>query len=191
MSRRQSRRVAGLLRQFQLLGKCFHGDRVFAFVAVRPAQAESGRWMSPCGSPPAGRTSAPTRDETPLHRSCPPGCSDCQGRGGPVLPIEATCPGGRDRAPACRYARVSANSPRASSVYPRSIKPLVASVRLLSRCAALTASAAIALALIAVAHGVVHVAELQRGPDRLVLAGRLRVTSPAIAPAAPWLQAVS
>ena len=42
MRRRQSRRVAGLLRQFQLLGKCFHGDRVFAFVAIRPPKQNQG-----------------------------------------------------------------------------------------------------------------------------------------------------
>ena len=42
MSRRESRRVAGLPCQFQLFGKGLHGDRVFAFLAVRPPQQNQG-----------------------------------------------------------------------------------------------------------------------------------------------------
>ena len=42
MRRRQSRRVAGLLRQFQLLGKGLHGDCVFAFVAIRTPEQNQG-----------------------------------------------------------------------------------------------------------------------------------------------------
>ena len=171
MSRRQSRRVAGLLRQFQLLGKCFHGDRVFTFVAVDPRQQNQGVG---CLRAVARRLVKLQRRLEMRHRFVRAAllvAQTAKGEAGSCFQSRRLVLARQIESLLQVRARVGEFAARQQRI-PEVNQAVGCQRPAVEQLCGFDRVGGDSLGVITVARGVVHVAELQRRPDRLVLAGR-------------------